>query len=352
MSSRKPTLPPEILHTVISQAIARHLDDILVETSSSLVPPSDTDTDNEIEAPVVAASLLAASCQMRHIALIVLSKALGIALSRVGIWRLEGNPWAAIHSVRLTLRRTYDFNGYRDIIDNLDPQSESTESPVLSVYFCIHLIAEVFAHPFGPLVIPVAGQEPRTVSSDWFARYFEIQAQKYFEACPPAFQEVIFPRLDAVRAESLIARTCGRVMPTISAAWERLEDFASRVDSESPRASVLDRTIRNIVGGLEDLRTEERNLLRSWPHTITADAAIGVGRLTKWFSLFCDMAEWEYDSESAQTLREIAQDIADDYHARFVALHRLARAKEEKLAECSAAIEREGYTAIAGLRRT
>ncbi|GJE95648.1 hypothetical protein PsYK624_118340 [Phanerochaete sordida] len=347
MSCRNLVLPPEILHAILSRAIARHLDDVLAASSSSPASPSHEDPDAQIGALVTA--LLAVSCQVRQTALLILSSAFGIALSRVGLWRLEDRPWPKIESVRRILHRKFDFGADRDLLIRLMTRSACPEPPILAVYLYAHVLNEISAHHFEPMVLPVqGGGEPLAVDSESTAHYFEVHTMNQYAASPTAFRELLWARLEHAFAAGTIARTYGKVMLSINTTWERIEDFASSIDAETPPSSVstLTKIICDLVAVLHTMRAHEEHFMGSWPHTVPADVAIGAERLAEWFDLFYAMVEWDYAGESADDLREAALDFADDFHARLMDLCHAGGANQEELSEGAGETETESQSVL------
>ncbi|GJE95635.1 hypothetical protein PsYK624_118210 [Phanerochaete sordida] len=277
----------------------------------------------------------------------VLSSALSIPLSRVGIWRLEEKPWSRIEPVRRVLRSKLDFNADRYTLIDFIAQatSEQPEAPVPAVYSYLHVLDEISARPFEPLILPVEGDAPLTVDIVTAAQFFEAHVSEKYAECPVAFQDVLFARLERTLAESTISRTYVIVLSSITAAWEKVQELADSIASETPLVSVatLEQIISNLEMVLEGVRVQERELIRTWYLTIPPDVAIGEERLTEWFTLLDVIADWEYDSECAERLREAAGDFAAYFYER---LREMERAYERELAECARTGETGSYTTI------
>ncbi|GJE95632.1 hypothetical protein PsYK624_118180 [Phanerochaete sordida] len=218
----------------------------------------------------------------------------------------------------------------------IQAKSTNPEPPVPAAYLYMHVLDEMAACPFEPIVFPVeGGGEPLKANLETTVEFFEAHAQNRYALCPQAFQEVLAARLQRTLAESTISRTYGRVMSSVSEAWEEIEHFSYSITSETPPASIttMEQIVSNLVTILGAVRTHERELLRIWPLAVPADVAIGAERLAEWFTLFDAIADWDHESESAERLREAAQDFADYLHARFVDLHGLEHAKRGEPAE-------------------
>ncbi|GJE95637.1 hypothetical protein PsYK624_118230 [Phanerochaete sordida] len=349
MTSCGPVLPPEIVHKVISHVIARHLDDCLVGSLSSPVSPFDTDHSSRASAPIVA--LLVASCQMRQTTLIILSSAFGIPLSRVGLWRLEERPWPVLESIRRLLRRELDFNTDKHILIRLMSQAASPERepPIPSVYVYTHVLDEISARPFKPVVLPVPGRSaPFTADQETTVQLFERYVKIQFAACPAAFQEVLFMRLQHSLAESAVSRIYGAVISSVYEAWEELEAFAKNLTSEtSPGAfSAVDGAVSELMDTLGKMHAYDREVRHIWPFAVPLDVVIGVARFNEWIAVFEIISGWAFDAECAERLRAAADDFYEEFCDRALELERLQCAQKIALAEHADIIERESYTAI------
>ncbi|GJE95641.1 hypothetical protein PsYK624_118270 [Phanerochaete sordida] len=323
MAASYPVLPPEIVHAIVSRAIARHFDDVLVgPLSLGTAPEEERDRNNKMAAPVTA--LLAVSCQVRQSALIVLSDALRIPLSRVGIWKLADKPWKKIDRVRQLLRHTFDFHADKRSFTGFLVVMTHPEPPVLVVYVYTHVLDELSARLPDSLFIPgPEGQTPITLDSCGIALLVDRHIQENYAKCPSAFQEMLYTRMDRSLARNAIAQFHTGVILPISEAWTATANLARRIASETvgaEPAATCARVAQELATILREMHVRERAVRRNWPHTVPIDVAIGADRLAEWCGLFDDMARWEYECESAQELKEVAKDFADYFHARLLAL--------------------------------
>ncbi|GJE97489.1 hypothetical protein PsYK624_137100 [Phanerochaete sordida] len=195
-----------------------------------------------------------------------------------------------------------------------------TASPVLAVYIYAHALDELGAHPFESLHIPASqGEAPRTLDSIGVASLFDLYIKDKYTECPPVFQEVLSARMEGALARSVVANFYSALINSLSEAWAAIEDLPNRIDSESPYDSVLmcEKVAGDIATILQEMRPRERELVRSWPHTVSLDATIGADRFSEWCRLFEDMSQWEFDGDGAQELREVAKDFAEYFRGRL-----------------------------------
>ncbi|GJE95652.1 hypothetical protein PsYK624_118380 [Phanerochaete sordida] len=322
MVDLRPALPPEIVYTIVSRAIARHLDDVLVGPLSLLAVPSNQKCDNETGDLVN--SLLAVSYQIRRTTLNVLATFLGIKLSCYGIWRLQAPPCSVLKPVRGYLIQRLDLRADDRVLKALLCNTEHSEPPALAVYTYTHALEEICARPFDSVAVtdPDGISAPVVIPFNYISQLFRLHVLKNYAECPEALQEVLFERMEGALARSDAEMFYGTVLPPIEEMWGRISAVAHRVtdDALSLAVTAFDEVIGNLVRVLRKIRRGEDEVLRGWPHSVSVDAAIGAKRLDAWCALFNEMADLECVCDSAEELREVAQDLADSFHARLESL--------------------------------
>ncbi|GJE97457.1 hypothetical protein PsYK624_136760 [Phanerochaete sordida] len=114
---------------------------------------------------------------------------------------------------------------------------------------------------------------------------------------------------------SVVASFYYALLDSLSEAWVAIEGLARRIDSETPYESVLlcEKVAQDIATTSYEMRPRERELVRTWPHTVLLDATIGVDRT--------------FDGDGAQELREVTKDFVEYFRGRLVSLDASERAE-------------------------
>ncbi|EKM57444.1 uncharacterized protein PHACADRAFT_251103 [Phanerochaete carnosa HHB-10118-sp] len=312
MSTLRPALPSEVIHAIVSTTIARYVDDLIFGSLSTA--NTETEPIDQTSNPVT--SLLAVSYQFRQVTLNVLSKAFALPLCKEGLWRLEQKPWTKIKSVRRSWTWGPTPESHRSQLAELLGRMGTPESPVLCVYLAIHAINQLALHQ--DLRSPALRGGHFGVIG--ILLLFRSELNHQYAKCPPAFQEVLFPRLEACSLRNDISRFYEASVKWIANTWNRLKQYAPYVVANEATVELLelfDSILRDATVMVFKVQDIDKLLLRSWSYSIPADTAIGVERLTTWHALFDEIANWDGPGASLPALQGAAKELRDNYRVRL-----------------------------------
>ncbi|GJE95657.1 hypothetical protein PsYK624_118430 [Phanerochaete sordida] len=297
MDTHSIVLPSELVFPIVSHVVARYIDDLVVgPLSRARRPYKDRALGPPDGGPVKA--LLCVSYQIRQTTLQVLSKALEIPLVEEGIWRLTEKPFTIIAPVRTRCSQSLHGTGLLAYVTSM--HMPSAAPPVLEAYRCVHAITLLDAE--------AADDEPPGRHAHAVLRLEAALAQAY-AACPPAFQDVLFPQLEACRARH---HTLTRlVMPFTAAqrAWEQVYF--------GPRAEVPMR-LRILIERLRRIQLNADELQNNWPFsTMCMAATIEPGKARVWTKLLNQLRADRKPGRGWESLAEL-QALANELRSGFI----------------------------------
>lgn len=134
----KLSLPAETIYDIVTFIVAEYLDDLIFGPISLPRKLAEDTKDPMLSNTNPVHALLAASLQLRHRTLGVVSAALGIPIRKEGIWSLlKSKPWAKIRPVRAFCATPAEFNTPLPPMNN--PAPERADMPdVLETYVMLH----------------------------------------------------------------------------------------------------------------------------------------------------------------------------------------------------------------------
>ncbi|GJE97491.1 hypothetical protein PsYK624_137120 [Phanerochaete sordida] len=310
-------LPVELIHNIVSLALAEHLDDLLVGTQSEARLPFSTSGSEFYaprEHPDLVESLMVASYQLHHVTSKIVSSfsAPGRRRRSAGeAAEANGGPWLAVAKTRelRALVITHDLTKATQIAALIRLRTGS----ILEVYrlvFCIQYQLAIAAQMQTWRHV-VAGMESilslQAVHSDRAGNQEIARSMREVLAlCPAAFRDVLAPRVSASTLDIAIFHEYDIHVLELEIHWRTI------TEPEDEDLPAIDACVYELTRLLRDARDASSRVHADWDHPGSLNGALDEERLEVWCTLLRGISE---TGNPSALLREIAD--AEDLGERL-----------------------------------
>ncbi|GJE97490.1 hypothetical protein PsYK624_137110 [Phanerochaete sordida] len=279
-------LPAEIVHRIVSIALAEYLDDLLVGAQSGACLPfcrSGPEGCATRAPPDLVESLLVASYQLHDVSSKIISSLQGYLSQEEQLaGALDRSPWSDVAEVRALrkLSLTYAHNK----IPQLAVLMRHTMASVLEGYrtvFCMQFQLAGFAAQMNSWRDGLPEQQPISAVQDLHSTCEGNQkvarnVRVTLARCPAAFRDVLAPRVDACRRAIAISYAYELYIMEFEMRWQSVlelgaADVGDPLEHEEPA--------RDLVRLIEHIRDGHAGMRADWDIAVPLDEALGVERL-------------------------------------------------------------------------
>ncbi|GJE85044.1 hypothetical protein PsYK624_011210 [Phanerochaete sordida] len=316
------SLPDDMVHNILSVALAEHFDSLLLGPESRARLPfcsvAGTVSTTRSEFPNVAESLLLVSRQFYRVTLHVLSAALSIPFRESSTdtrARLEEVPWIELSWIRKL----------RNLVHNARPSMQVSEigqlGAALPLSRCalgrgyravMHLklhtsLPKLRLHSF-PSIGDLQDLQRRRPTGT-----LAPKAPDDISQLPDAFRSVLLKQFDMALAEEAIFYGYELYVLELALQWSLCMVSASVARHNNPGAPVQPHADR-IQELIEHIRDADSDMRTTWQYAVPLDCALGSGKLTYWSTLLRRIAG---DIDTSSPAKDAARALLQDFELRI-----------------------------------